>query len=70
MMLLPGEPMLNGVPSARMCNSLDEIEEALDEVERVHVRMDAGLPSAHSNIVHEALLHQLSSSLVQQQTLR
>ena len=38
-MLLPGEPMLNGVPSAKMCNSLEEIEEALDEVERVHVRV-------------------------------
>jgi len=38
MMMLPGEPMLNGVPSSKMCTTLEEIEEALDEAERVHVR--------------------------------
>ena len=38
MMLLPGEPLLNGVPSSKLCTSLDEIQEALDEAERVHVR--------------------------------
>ncbi len=40
MMMLPGEPMLNGVPSSKMCTSLEEVEEALDEAERVHVRSD------------------------------
>ena len=38
MMMLPGEPMLNGVPSSKLCTTLEEIEEALDEAERVHVR--------------------------------
>jgi hypothetical protein len=38
-MLLPGEPLLNGVPSSKMCTTLEEIEEALDEAERVHVRV-------------------------------
>ncbi len=38
MMLLPGEPMMNGMPASKLCNGLQEIEDALEEVERVHVR--------------------------------
>ena len=38
-MLLPGEPLLNGIPSSKMCTTLEEITEALDEAERVHVRV-------------------------------
>ena len=38
MMLLPGEPMMNGMPASKLCSSLSEIEEALEEAERVHVR--------------------------------
>ena len=41
MMLLPGEPMMNGMPASKVCNSLREIEEALEEAERVHVRAPA-----------------------------
>ena len=46
MMMLPGEPMLNGVPSSKMCTTLEEIEEALDEAERVHVR-----PNDHAAVI-------------------
>ncbi len=41
MMLLPGEPMMNGMPASKICHSLPEIADALEEVERVHVRAAA-----------------------------
>ncbi len=41
MMLLPGEPMMNGMPASKLCRSLQEIEDALEEAERVQVRAAA-----------------------------
>ena len=69
MMLLPGEPMLNGVPSAKMCTGVEEIEEALDEVERVHVRVAPYCCGCICAFRH-SIATSLSASVVRQHIMR
>lgn len=33
--LLPGEPLLNGMPASKFCSTAQEIQDALDEAEQV-----------------------------------
>lgn len=43
-LVLPGEPFLEGPPASRICNSVDDIREALEEATRLKVSTDDKAP--------------------------